>query len=202
LYPNIKYFRQDARTTLYETWNLGIDLASADLIANANCDDIFTFNAFETHVKALEKNPWAEWAFSSFTYTDTPNVYFEKHNPTACLDFVSITVYDQLGKKVQIHTPGHWSVWRKSLHNKLGKFDPKFTIFGDFNFQFKAHIANVKFIRVPGVYSSFYYNPNGLSHPTNALAHPDSIRRHALEKEFAQASNELIFEKSEYFLPS
>jgi hypothetical protein len=59
--------------------------------------------------------------------------------------------------------PNNHPMWRKTMHEKYGFFDETYKHAGDWEMWLRAVKSGAQFLKVPGVYSLFYYNPKGLS---------------------------------------
>lgn len=125
-YDNIKYVRTPKRETLYNAWNRAIKMASGKYITNANCDDRHAPNCLEVLVRALEEHPNCAVAFADQKFVE-------------CIGGKEIEKPEN-GSTSYHRLMGNWCsvpsqpLWKKSIHDDLGYFDPQFFICGDYEF--------------------------------------------------------------------
>ncbi|MFZ4855250.1 MAG: glycosyltransferase [Desulfuromonadaceae bacterium] len=157
-YPNIQYFRTDQRETVYAAWNRGIALARGRYITNANTDDRHRSDAFELMVRVMESRPVVDLVYADVLITKTPNETFEHHTPCGKYTWYEWDRNLLLDKGCFI---GPQPMWRRSLHQLYGGFDPSCVTSGDYEFWLRiSQTSDFFHIRQPlGLY----------------LAHPDSI---------------------------
>ena len=157
-YSNIIYVKLSKDPGVYTVWNLGIKIASADLIGNANIDDRSSFDAFEKHVKELESNPNIDLVYSDYYITKKPNETFKENNHQC------VAIIEEFMPKYMIKClPGPRPIWRKSIHDRFGLFDESFTAIGDWEMWNRAASMGSKFKKIKGTYTLYYSNPIGLS---------------------------------------
>lgn len=130
----IKFLRTE-RETLYASWNRGVELSSGDYLTNANTDDRLLDTALETMADKLDANPDV-----SLVYSDA----WETTDETEILDCEKLDykpgrrrVYQPefSHKKLLLHCYcGPFPMWRRSAHDRFGKFDPNFVVAGDWEF--------------------------------------------------------------------
>jgi glycosyltransferase involved in cell wall biosynthesis len=157
-YPNIIYERLDHDPGIYGVWNKAIEKAKAPYITNANVDDRFKHDCYEVHARALDAHPEIDLVYSDFFITHYPNetFYVNRHE--------SVQIMPQFSTRTMRKTlPNNHPMWRKSMHEKYGFFDESYKHAGDWEMWLRAVKGGAKFLKVPGVYSLFYYNPRGLS---------------------------------------
>lgn len=171
-YSNIYYIRLLEDPGIYAVWNLGIKIASSDLICNANIDDRSSCDAFEKHVNELNSNPGIDLVYSNYYITEIPNETF-KNNHYRWIAIVSEFSPKNLCKCL----PGPRPVWRKSLHERFGLFDESFISSGDFEMWNRAVSLGAKFKKIEGAYTLYYLNPKGIS------SDPDKIKSFIREEE-------------------
>ncbi len=158
LYPNILYIKLDEDPGVYGVWNYGIQLATADLITNANLDDRSQFDALERHVNELDQNPHIDLVYSGYLLTENPNETYVTSQYRWIVDppeFAPHLMY--------LCLPGPRPVWRKSVHERFGYFDEAFISAGDFEMWCRAVSMGAQFKKIPGYTTLFYSNPKGLS---------------------------------------
>src|SRR5439155_1145656 len=128
-YSNIVYLRTE-RETLYAAWNRAVQMARGKYITNANSDDSHRADALEKLALTLEADPGADLAYGDYFTSTVPNDKFDNphilrrvvHPPyhPATLLFFCVT--------------GCHPMWRRTVFDKIGLFDPQFTAPGDYEF--------------------------------------------------------------------
>lgn len=158
-YPNIIYVRLPSDPGLYGVWNIAIQMASADLITNANIDDRRNHCSCEIQAKALEEDPSVDLVYSDFLITYTPNQTFENNTYRWIL-----TNLDFKPEHMCHCLPGPQPMWRKSMNEKYGYFDETFFSAGDWEMWLRAVSKGAQFKKIPDFVSGLFFdNPTGLS---------------------------------------
>lgn len=140
-HPNIVHLVLDLDPGLYNTWNLGVLLASCRYLSNANLDDRKAKDFITSHLDALEsaRND-ASLASAPCVICDEKYIGYEdyvtKHPPEERLAFYTSTEYykypdlildfvDQsLARRIVWRNIPHcMPVWRRELHEKYGFFN-------------------------------------------------------------------------------
>ena len=104
---------------LYTSWNRGIDLARGEYLINMNVDDYHMMSLLETHILALDSNPEFGLVYGICRYT---NEAFSKAQVVHFNNISYSKVMNYVVEKNQ-RIVGCCPMWRKSLHEKYGKFD-------------------------------------------------------------------------------
>lgn len=123
---NVKYIKLGERNTVYQAWNHIIQNSKSQYIANANTDDLVSPECYIKLTNALDHNKDAGFAYCSWYVTAQAGQRYE-----------SATGLDPNGRPGQynghIETGGvgHFPVWRRDLHTKLGLFDDSFQALAD-----------------------------------------------------------------------
>lgn len=140
-YP-FKYVKLEKRITVYETWNYIIENSNSSYITNANTDDIVSPNCYVKLMTALDKNQDAGFAYCSWNTTRVPNQKWSE-----------LRNIDPNGKPgqyvgdIQRAGVGHFPMWRRSLHDKLGLFDTQFKALADADWWARCHhVGKTKFV--------------------------------------------------------
>ncbi len=157
-HPHIRLLRTE-KETVYAAWNRGIQAARGRYITNANTDDAHRTDALEILSGALENHPQADLAYSHCAFTRRPNDAFPSASRFLDCRFPAFT--PALGMFYCLLGPH--PVWRKTVFDKIGWFDPNFSNAGDYDFQMRFIQAGLQAVWVPEILSLFYQNPNGLS---------------------------------------
>lgn len=157
-YGNIRYLRTDQRETVYAAWNRGIALARGRYVTNANTDDRHRRDAFELMARVMDSRPGIDLVYGDVLITKTPYETFEHHTLSGRYNWYDWDRNILLDKGCFI---GPQPMWRRSLHQLYGGFDPTYVTSGDYEFWLRiSQTSDFFHIRQPlGLY----------------LAHPDSI---------------------------
>jgi glycosyltransferase involved in cell wall biosynthesis/ADP-heptose:LPS heptosyltransferase/lipopolysaccharide biosynthesis regulator YciM/ubiquinone/menaquinone biosynthesis C-methylase UbiE len=157
-YNNIRYLRTEQRETVYAAWNRGIALARGRYITNANVDDRHRSDAFELMTRVMESRPAVDLVYADVLITKTPNEAFDHHTLSGKYAWCDWDRNILLDRGCFI---GPQPLWRRSLHELYGGFDPTYVTSGDYEFWLRiSQTSDFFHIRQPlGLY----------------LAHPDSI---------------------------
>ena len=158
-HERIKYLRTKDSESLYQAWNRGIKIASADYISNANTDDRHHIECLEILVNKLEKYPYCDISYGNLYKSSIPNETFEnndKSTPCYSQGFHpgSLLLHDFVGAQ---------PVWRKSLHDRIGLFDESFEVVGDYDFFLKAASKGCRFIHEPKAEGLMLWHQSALS---------------------------------------
>ena len=165
-YPNIIYLRLEVDPGLYGVWNLGVKLAHAKYLTNANVDDRLRPDCYEVHARALDKHPEIDLVYSACYITQKPNEIFDDR---AGLPVLASTVLDFSPQNMAECPPNNHPMWRTSMHAKYGLFDEQYKVAGDWEMWLRAVKGGAHFLRVPGVYGLYYDNPQSLSNANKQL---------------------------------
>ncbi|MDD2542390.1 MAG: glycosyltransferase, partial [Desulfuromonadaceae bacterium] len=170
-YNNIRYLRTERRETVYAAWNRGIAMARGRYFTNANTDDRHRSDAFELMARVMEDCPAVDLVYADVLITKTPNGTFEHHTPGGKYSWYDWDRNILLDKGCFI---GPQPMWRRSLHELYGGFDPACVTSGDYEFWLRiSQTSNFFHIRQPlGLY----------------LAHPDSIEHQNEETKYSENS--------------
>ena len=161
-YPNIRHIKLDNDPGLYAVWNIGITLAKADLITNANIDDRRNPCCLEMHAQALEADPSITLVYSPFYYSESPNTTFEDPRAKYIVD-----PGDFAQHRMRSCLPGPMPMWRKSIHAVCGYFREDFFSSGDYEMWNRMVSVGAVFKRVSELSGVYYCNPQGLSSDPN-----------------------------------
>jgi glycosyltransferase involved in cell wall biosynthesis len=165
-YPNnIKYISFDEEKTLYDCWNEGIKVSSNEIITNANLDDRRANNNFEKCLKELYLNKEIDIIYYDQWITDKPNETFEKNsNNGRKYNFPEFDLEKGFETEKMFNAFNHaMSVWRKSLHERVGYFDPKLRSAGDWKWCLKVLYVGAKCKKLSEILGLYYHNPTGIS---------------------------------------
>ncbi|MCL5095947.1 MAG: FkbM family methyltransferase, partial [Candidatus Omnitrophica bacterium] len=126
---NIVYLRTDEREGIYAAWNRGVQQAKGKYITNANTDDRHRADAFEIMARALDEHP-VGLVYADALVTSYENETFDRNRANRILRWPDFSVRQLLMYSIF----GPQPMWRRSVHEKIGYFDPAFVIAGDYEF--------------------------------------------------------------------
>lgn len=157
MHDNIKILMTDDIPSVYAAWNLAIEQATGEYITNCNSDDILYPGALQALSTALD-----EHKAYAVAYFDWDRV--KEHGKAPIGQFLFAEGgFDTLMKGCFV---GPGPMWRKSLHEKYGLFDPEFTSAGDYEFWLRLAYNGVKFyhVRSKKTFGAHLERDEGLEH--------------------------------------
>jgi glycosyltransferase involved in cell wall biosynthesis len=170
-HSNIRYLRTDKRETIYAAWNRGVKMSRGKYLTNANADDRLRNDALEILAHELDQRE------VGIVYSDT--LITNQENETYNVN-TAHSVWRQPDFNIQqmlMYCPfGPQPMWKRSAHEKIGVFEPQYTIAGDYEF----------FLRIAWKYGAYHVaQPLGLFllHGTS-LSHADQPRLMAEVRSF------------------
>ena len=143
-YSNIVYLRTE-REPLYAAWNRAIGIARGKYLTNANTDDRHRPDAYAILSRTLDEHPVGIVYADSFT-TNVENETFATTKSRRTFDWPDFTLKELLTRNFF----GPHPMWRRSVHDEVGLFNPEYTIAGDYDFNLRV-AAKFGARRVPGV---------------------------------------------------
>ena len=178
-YPNnIIYKRLEEDPGIYDTWNMGIQMATGEYVTNINCDDRRRVDGLEQQAKLLTANEDVDLVYNDSYIVHEPNVMFE-NVPPGCQRYN----FEHFSKEAMLrgNLPHNNPMWRRELHDKFGYFNQYYKSAGDWDFWLRCSFGGAKFKKHPDILGVYYFNPTGMS--TNP-EHDSWKREH--EKEIFQ----------------
>jgi glycosyltransferase involved in cell wall biosynthesis len=133
-YKQIKYIKCPTRIGIYEAWNLGIKESTSPYIANANTDDLVAPHCYGSLADVLDRRPVVDVSYCSW-YTVGPETRSWKQTTGKAADGHP-GVYVGNFDTGQV---GHFPMWRRTLHDKIGMFTDKLPSLGDAEFWARAY---------------------------------------------------------------
>lgn len=131
---NIVYIRSE-RETLYGAWNRAVAIARGQYLINANTDDRLGSNSYEILAAALDSAPEAALVYSDAWETEDEYDILHFTDLAPLENWTKIDTPDYSHKDLLLRCfIGAFPMWRRSLHEQLGVFDPTFTVAGDYDF--------------------------------------------------------------------
>jgi GT2 family glycosyltransferase len=142
--------------TVYGAWNLALRSTEAEYLTSANSDDRHYPGALRKLVEALDRNPKIAIAYSNVDMVrnvDGP--------PDGKFEFMKGGMKELFWLGCFL---GPMPMWRRSLHETYGEFDPSFTVAGDYEFWMRIASKGEKFYKVDDVLGSHLERPDALEH--------------------------------------
>lgn len=168
-YDNIVYIRTEDRETIYSAWNRGIRAARGKYITNANTDDRHHPRAFERLAGVLDENPDIGVAYADSAITSRPNSTLSDGPVSGRFrwpDFNRRLLF-------QVCIIGPQPMWRKSIHERYGCFDPEYKSAGDYEFWLRIS-DEVRFKHLPEILGLYYESNQSVEHLDPHLAIQES----------------------------
>ena len=166
-YPdNIVYKRLEEDPGIYGVWNIGVEISTGEYLTNANLDDRKAINSLEMHAKELYVDDDVDLVYADMLITGKPNETFENNSsegrrynfPPFSLNNLKIT-----------NMPHAAPMWRKSYHDRYGKFDARYRSAGDWEMWLRGASQGSTFRKIDSILGLYYYNPTGIStNPDNS----------------------------------
>jgi glycosyltransferase involved in cell wall biosynthesis len=156
---NVIYKKLDKQYTIYETWNMGADMGRAELLTNWNTDDRRAFNSLAIQAEAMEADPSIDVCYGPTLTTYTPN-----ENVEFCKTGEGFGCYPATLETMLVNNSPHClPMWRKSLHERFGYFNPKYPVAADYDMWLRALCGGARLQMVNQLIGSYYRNPTGNS---------------------------------------
>ena len=153
----IKYFRHPIKENLYMARNRAIEVSLGQLIAFLDCDDWWDCNYLSSREKFFNNNDYDVFYNNVLSFYEKNNKFKKYKN----YSLPNGKIFDFLAKDYFIIISG--LIIRKKVFDKIGKFNSKFNIIGDFEFIMKA---------------SKIFNFHGLNKPlVNYRVHEDNFSK-------------------------
>ena len=162
---NVIYKKLDEKLSIYQTWNLGVRIASSDILTNWNTDDRRAFNSLELQVEEFEKDLSLDVCYGPTLTTYNPNELVEN-----CLSKNGFGCFEAtLESMLENNSPHCLPMWRKDLHNRYGYFSNEYRQPADYEFWLRVLVNGAKFKKINKLIGSYYRNPDGDSSRPEAI---------------------------------
>ncbi|MEQ8464850.1 glycosyltransferase family 2 protein [Coleofasciculus sp. E1-EBD-02] len=158
----IDYWISEADKGIYDAMNRGIGLATGELVGILNSDDWYVQNAIDKVIDIYTKNR------SNDLLIITGAMY--RVNVEQKIKFKLLKNEADLKNRINLGMPiNHPATFvTKATYQKIGKFDPKYRVCGDYEFIVRAYYSNeVRFIFTNDVLT--YMRLDGMSEKFNIL---------------------------------
>jgi len=165
-YDNIVYIRTEERETVYGAWNRGIRAARGKYITNANTDDRHSPDALERLAHVLETQPDAVLVYADALQTQTANETFGAHTQTGVFHWHDWDRTALLSKGCFI---GPQPMWRRSVHDTYGYFDPELVSSGDYEFWLRISQQAEKFVHLKIPLGLYMDREDSIEHASTSI---------------------------------
>lgn len=158
--PGLRYLRTVERESLYRAWNRGARGSRARYISNSNLDDRHRRDFFERLSDVLDVESDVQLVYPAQYLSSIPNEHFADHVPVRSWGWPEYTL-EQL--RIGNHV-GSQPMWRRSVHQKIGYFEERYRISGDYDFwcRIAHHVGPLKLY--PAHIGLYYFNGSGIEH--------------------------------------
>jgi len=160
-YPeNIKYHKLEKDPGIYAVWNKAIEMSDGEYITNANLDDRRRVDCIELQAKVLLNNPDYDLTYSDNYQTTKPNQSFDHPDVNARYVSPNKIGFEELKKG---NAPHNSPMWRRTVHDKYGKFDESLRSAGDWEMWMRGTSKGMKIKKIHIPLGIYYFNPTGIS---------------------------------------
>lgn len=160
-YENIIYKVTKDHITVYEAWNIGIDISSGRYLSNWNVDERKSPVSLVNHAKALYVYKDVDLVYSDNLVTRFPNETWENNSSNGQL-YARMEDFS-IEAMLRGNAPHCSPMWRKSIHEKHGMFNTEYFSASDWEMWLRASFGGSKFKKINDVSILYYFNPKGVS---------------------------------------
>jgi FkbM family methyltransferase len=158
-YPGIKYLRTEQRETIHAALNRGITAARGKYLTIACTDDRHRPDALEQMAGILESHPQVDLLYGDSYVTNQANAGWGEAQIKGRFywpDFDVRLLFD-------VCMMGPHPLWRRSVHEKHGLFDPAARSAGDYELWLRLAVAGCKMLHLPDVVGLYLERPDSVS---------------------------------------
>jgi len=159
VHPNIVYIRWPTRVTLYEAWNIAARYARGEFLTNANTDDRHAPDGIERHLNAIVGNQDTDLVYGDVFESSEPNQPFLANPQTTRYCYRPFFAPEVLHR----YQFGCQPLWRRSLHDRIGYFNPTLRAAGDYDFNIRFNLAGCEALHISEPLGSFLHRTDSLS---------------------------------------
>ena len=162
MYPkNIIYKRLNEDPGIYDTWNMGIKMATGEFVTNVNCDDRRPAWAYEKQAKLLVANPDVDLVYNDSYIVREPNVMWEDVDKLKAKRYN----FEKFSKEAMLRSnlPHNNPMWRKRFTIPMEYFNQYYKSAGDWDFWLRCAFGGCKFKKCQDILGVYYFNPTGMS---------------------------------------
>lgn len=127
----IDYWQSEPDAGMYEAINKGLKIATGDILAYLNSDDLYYPDSIKNAVEYFKKYPQADLIYGNCDFINLNgkflyHYYYPKFKLKSFVAMNTSTI------------PQQTTFWRRRIHEKVGYFDAQLKMCGDFDFYAKA----------------------------------------------------------------
>jgi hypothetical protein len=159
-HKGVRYLRTSTTIGIYEAWNIAARMAQGLYLTNTNLDDLRRRDSLEIQAGALDALPFVDVVYQDFYYSFDPRLGW---NDVAAFGYKSSLPIITNANMLAYNSPHNAPMWRKTLHDEVGFFDPYFRSAGDYDFWLRCLVAGKQFYKINEPHVVYYQNPQGLS---------------------------------------
>jgi glycosyltransferase involved in cell wall biosynthesis len=159
-FPNIIYKRINYRISIYEAWNVAVELARGDYLTNTNLDDLRRRDSIELQARMLDEHADVDVVYQDFYYSLDGDLSFDQ---VAACGFKSELPIISPANLLTFNSPHNAPMWRKSLHGQIGLFDTRYKSAGDWDFWMRCLAAGKTFRKINSPHIAYFRNSQGVS---------------------------------------
>jgi glycosyltransferase involved in cell wall biosynthesis len=194
-YDNIVYLRTEERENSHQSLNRCIQLSRGTYLTLACTDDRRRPDALERLVAVLEERPDIALVYGDVAVTDQENQTWES------APLIGHFRYPEFDRRLlfQVCYLGPQPMWRRSLHDRYGYFDPDFWLAGDYELWLRLALKE-EFLHIPEVLGLYLLSLAGNEH-----AHPERMLREsemARERHWPKAWGPRPSQSGGFFVPA
>ena len=160
-HSNVVYEKLDRVTTVMETQNLALEMATGEFIAQACVDDRHAHDSLEVLAKHLMFTPTADLVYGDCLQTTKINETVESNSSGGVRYEHSKNSFSR--ENMIKCLPGPMPMWRRVLHDKIGYFNSDLAYAGDWDLFLRAVDHESRFKKVDKIVGLYYLNEEGLS---------------------------------------
>lgn len=165
LYLSPFKYHRIGKCSVYEAWNLGIDLSTSNYLSNWNIDDRRSVTSLKTQSEFLDENLDIDVCYGCLKLGSKPNEKFE-----SCSSTMVWPIFDGTKQNLLIHNSPHaLPMWRKSIHDRFGKFNTSYFSAADYDMWFRVLKGGGKLGKIDDLIGVYYENPNSISRRDSTL---------------------------------
>jgi hypothetical protein len=141
----VQYVYLPKRVSVYAVWNFIIKTTKSVYLTNANADDLVAPDCYQQLMRTLDTfGPTSGFAYPSWYVSDVPNLKWAEVPRLANADGGGKPGH--YNGDLAAGGVGHFPLWRRSLHDKLGLFDERLRALADADWWARCwHVGHTHF---------------------------------------------------------
>ena len=169
----VKLIKCEEKIGVYAAWNVALENSTYDYVMNYNTDDKLFKSALLLLSMSAENSPEADVIYSdSFISTDLNHLHL-----SGWYHWNDANVKENLLGGCCV---GPYPLLKKKSVIDAGKFDPSFSISGDYEMWCRMRSKGYKFLKLDEALGVYYHNPEGVSTTNDMDRHNEHLRQDML----------------------